>query len=257
MSNYTPTERVLHRLFGAAYSMTFDGNYEDAVVAATHAIVYWRKQKGDDISIEEFDDLTGLADAEHDVEPADMPNKTNQHIVLEKVTELQPTSVWELTNNCQLTKQQVSSVVKQLDDHQAITVADDTINVTGIGDEVLTIYNDQISKGRNQLPAGTWPDLLDEQGLTAERNLQHIFLEAVRDLQPTNTDEIAKHTGLSELQSTSLAKELAWRNAIDYSDSSSIELTIAGKEVLKIYEEQLANGRQRLPDGTWDRYMDS
>lgn len=58
-SNYEPHERVIHKLLGAAYQMTFDGQYEMAVQTSVTAVTYWRQIQDGAIDQEEAAALIG------------------------------------------------------------------------------------------------------------------------------------------------------------------------------------------------------
>lgn len=59
--NYTSTERVMHKLAGAAYQMTFDGEYEKAAETMGLAIQYWESQRDESLSQEKAAEKYGVS----------------------------------------------------------------------------------------------------------------------------------------------------------------------------------------------------
>lgn len=69
--NYDATEKVLHKLLGAAYQMTFDGQYDMAVQTSVTAVTYWRKIQDGSVDADEASALIG------DLGPKD-ENRSNE-----------------------------------------------------------------------------------------------------------------------------------------------------------------------------------
>jgi len=61
--NFDATEKVLHKLLGAAYQMTFDGQYDMAVQTSVTAVTYWRKVQDGSMDAEEASALIGDSSA--------------------------------------------------------------------------------------------------------------------------------------------------------------------------------------------------
>lgn len=75
--NFEPHERVVHKLLGAAYQMTFDEEYDMAVQTAVSAVTYWRKVEHGEMDADEAAELYGATAAEPDDDQTPAPKSSN------------------------------------------------------------------------------------------------------------------------------------------------------------------------------------